>query len=664
MTKQENSKPQAGGGPADTAAPSPALGPAPVGGPAAPNGPRESDGPVDAKPRDNLVVGSIVIASIAVTVMSSAQLGMSLSVSVAMGAVTLALLMLIHKQMQKSAQIAQLQAELAQSRQTPRQRTAPRAASVPAPSSSEARIRELSRDIGNMVPRSDPGPNAQPTTAGSELERSVRRPMRSPMQPPMEGAKPSVDPSLTAPPIAAAPVLEEPIGPQLPPQGEIVREHWSFRPRTDAQVNVQDPSSGPVGMNPSPTGASVVTTVEGDLELVQRKIKELADEVNAAEALKSKPARVVQRPKAEASALENSIGALRAAAKSMRQRPSLGDFVPKFEAQAFAPNPTPEPAQEPTLSSALPKDGFGELVIPASAERIAGSDPVAEAPINGDRDVASPSLELPLPNFEPAVAALPPRAAAIVRAVEDDAIELLLGPIVTLAEHSVSHYEMSAVLRGMDGEPLEANDDDFAVIGGDLDTQFDIARLNRAAALATRMDAREREGSLLADFLGTSMVSRAFLESFAHAYEARKRISAQLVLTFSQRAVDGFSPAAWQAVRDMHSFGFRMALDKVLHMGTDFATLQRSGFRFVRIDAQALLTGMSTPERFVPAEEVVQRATLAGLSIIASGIQDAGTQKRLLDAGILLGQGPLFGAPRQVNVEGGPAGSPDQSAAA
>ena len=64
MTKQENSKPQAGGGPADTAAPSPALGPAPVGGPAAPNGPRESDGPVDAKPRDNLVVGSIVIASI------------------------------------------------------------------------------------------------------------------------------------------------------------------------------------------------------------------------------------------------------------------------------------------------------------------------------------------------------------------------------------------------------------------------------------------------------------------------------------------------------------------------------------------------------------------------------------------------------------------------
>jgi cyclic-di-GMP phosphodiesterase TipF (flagellum assembly factor) len=72
---------------------------------------------------------------------------------------------------------------------------------------------------------------------------------------------------------------------------------------------------------------------------------------------------------------------------------------------------------------------------------------------------------------------------------------------------------------------------------------------------------------------------------------------------------------------------------------------------------------MTTPERFVPADEILQRATLAGLSIIAADIRDAATQKRLLDAGVLLGQGPLFGAPRQVNVDSG-SGPADQSAAA
>ncbi len=158
------------------------------------------------------------------------------------------------------------------------------------------------------------------------------------------------------------------------------------------------------------------------------------------------------------------------------------------------------------------------------------------------------------------------------------------------------------------------------------------------------------------------MTSRAFLGTFARAYEARKKIAEQLVLTFLQRAVDEFSPSAWQAIRDMHQFGFRMALDQVRHVGTDFAALQRSGFRFVRLDAQVLLEGMTTPERFVPPDEILQRATLAGLSIIAGGIVDAGMQKRLLESGVLLGQGPLFGAARQVNVDG--TGSADQSAAA
>ena len=63
-----------------------------------------------------------------------------------------------------------------------------------------------------------------------------------------------------------------------------------------------------------------------------------------------------------------------------------------------------------------------------------------------------------------------------------------------------------------------------------------------------------------------------------------------------------------------------------------------------------------------PPDEIYQRATLAGLSIVATGIGDAKTQARLLESGILLGQGPLFGAPRQVSLDG--TGPPHRSAAA
>lgn len=700
MTKQDKSKPQASVAPSDTAAPSPALGPAPIGptpasGPAAPSAAQTKDAPREQGSRDGLVVASILIVSAAITMMCYSQIGLSLPVSLATGAVALSLLMLIHKQVQKTAQIAQLKAELAQTRQSVKPKSAPSrpgtapSVSAAAPTSAEARIRELSRDIGNLVPRADLAPGATGPTAAqassttaadlsalrsfpssdvaAELvaERAARQAARAAAQSSAEAAAKQAVEKPAEFPISTASADEAAAAGIHAPKGEVVREQWSFRPRADAQSSVHDAS---VSIGASLSGgaprAGVATTIEGDLELVQRKIKELADEVNAAEALRApKPARPAPRAKSTGNALEDSIGALRAAASNMRARPSLGDFVPKSETPAFAP-----PATKPE-----PQQGLGELIIPATAERIAGSDSAGPASSDAgrDRDVASPRLELPslpdLPtlnfpaNSAPA-AELPPRAAAIARAVEDDTIDVLLGPIVTLSEHSVSHYEMTAGLRSGSDERLDALEDDFALIGGELDTQFDIARLNRAAALATRMDARDRDGSLLAEFFGSSMTSRAFLESFARAYEARPRISAQLVLTLTQRGIDAFTPSAWQALQDMHAFGFRLALDKVAHMGTDFAALQRSGFRFVRFDAQALLEGMTTRDRFVPADEIIQRATLAGLSIIASGIPDAETQRRLLDAGILLGQGPLFGAARAVNVDGG--GPADQSAAA
>lgn len=724
-----------------------------------------ADAPREPRSRDGLIVASILIVSAAITMMCFSQLGLSMPISIAAGAVALSLLMLIHKQVQKSAQIALLKAELARAEfaqvrldvkpngakqkisparpapavaapgpSLPSAPNAPSAVNASAATSTpEARIRELSRDIGNLVPRSEPAAPAQPAVASQPHQAaaglSSARPLasvdadragRSASQAPMQSAAEAIPAKPAAEskgrPVFSAPASERPVP-------ETGRERWSFRRRVDVQPQ-QPPAKGltpPPGWSASASAmpkGGVAMTIEGDLELVQRKIKELADEVNAAEALRApKSSRANELPKPSTSALEDSIGALRAVATSMRQRPSgFGDFLPTLDAATPAPKPVsapasmtapgsmagPAPAASPSQAvapapvsppaEAAQSQGLGELVIPATAERIAGFEPddsVDDATFReeeADAELgrhepnlsglslaemeranpgsiqreASPLPELKLPELpilefstESAPAPeLPPRIASIARAIEDDAIDVTLGPIVTIAEHSVSHYEMTANLRSSSGEPHDASEHDFTLVGGDLDTRFDISRLNRAAALASRMDARDRGGSLLTSFLGSSVTSRAFLESFAHAYEVRPRISAQLVLTFSQRAVDEFTPAAWQALRDMHSFGFRLALDQVTHMGTDFAALQQAGFRFVRLGAQPLLEGMTSRDRFVPADEILQRATLAGLSVIASGITDAAMQKRLLDAGILLGQGPLFGAPRQVNIDG------------
>lgn len=198
MTKQDISKPQASVAPLDIAAPSQAPGaapgPAPATGPAAPTTDEANETLPEPAPRDGLIVLSIVIVSAAIAMMCFAQIGLSLSVSAATGVVVLALSMLLHKQVQKSAQIAQLKAELAQTRHDvkpngvkaneananeakagapktkgapmrPSTAAAPAPAVAPVSSTPEARIRELSRDIGNLVPRSEAAAPAQPAGA-------------------------------------------------------------------------------------------------------------------------------------------------------------------------------------------------------------------------------------------------------------------------------------------------------------------------------------------------------------------------------------------------------------------------------------------------------------------------------------------------------------------
>src|SRR6185437_14506481 len=442
-----------------------------------------------AEPHDGLVLLCIVIVSAAISAMLSTQFGMSLPVSAIAGAGAWAALMLIHKQVQKSAQIAQLKAELARTRAGGvRPKGAPRGAPMSyieaaAQAGIDIRMPEastLSRQAETELR------DAAPTNA-TQPDLAMQRPLPTDD---LNGAAPIRQPglpdSLIDLHLRPVPELKTPAGDTAStephgPKAQAIREHWAFRPRNEPRGPLQGSSDDAA----SRIGSA--TTIEGDLELVQRKIKELADEVNSTEA--SRPAKSL-RPeaqlKATAEALEDSIGALKAAAGSMRAR-HQADFTPTLKIPS-------EPAAV---------QGFGELVIPSTAKRIAGSITGAQ---NGK--VEPPRLDLPLPQFpdidlpsggEPAPV-LSPRATAIAKAIESDAADVFLGPIVTLSTHSVNHYEMTVDLKSPEGDRLDPFEDDPTLAGSDIGTRFDVAKLKRAAALTLRMEARDKDGSLLAEF--------------------------------------------------------------------------------------------------------------------------------------------------------------------
>lgn len=682
-----------------------------------------------ATPRERLVVLSIGLVSMAIAAMLYVQFFVSAGLSALVGAVACALFLLMNDKARKSAEISRLSAELARQKSTRvvgidsstpagrplapdlAQNSDPNSLPNPLPDKSSANVSAaVDRAVANrrqdQLAASDPssyGPSEmarwEPVSpAGSEASRARPRPEAAPT------AAPSNPRGRAAAPLATTSAA--------PTSGQhVVRDQWAFRPRDNGQAAHPDfqramhDAGAPVTLPPRPAGSTFgdvpfepmpIATIETDLALVQRKIKALADEVNGADVARPfeppmpSPGAMVpgsdrRGPAANTDlAIEDSIGALKSAAATMRAGPAISQSM------------------EPSSQAASP---FGELMIPATAERIAASAPAYppglgsapalslhpetashEPPSRSDAAnlppyppmsqaampyaMTTPDLDLDLALTLPSLTALQPepppvdpKIKAMTRAIEAGRMDVMLSPIVGLMTNDVTHYDVKVRLQADAGGYFDHPEQDLLLAGSDVLALFDTARLTRAAALARRLDARGKTGSLLSEVTGPSLTNGGFLESFARIYEDRDRIAGQLVLTFTQGDTERFSPSAWQALSDMHAFGFRFALDRLEHLNIDFVALAQRGFAFVKLDASVLLSGMPSAQRFVPSQDVCRQIAGAGLTLIADAVNDDAMRARLFGFGVLFGQGQLFGGARMVSVDPTPAGSTSSAAA-
>ena len=466
-----------------------------------------------------------------------------------------------------------------------------------------------------------------------------------------------------------------------------MRDQWAFRPRESGDAQALTDDDGEDAYVAPPAGSS---SIDADLEMVQRKIKALADEVNAAEITRDRQPSSQGASQAggqhsgapqgsssavSASAIEKGIGALKATADSMRN--TAAKPPPQKRAQPPVPQAAPPPTQATAAGSSASRPDMSlpqgqalpfELLIPDTAQRIAVSEPPRAAPPPRNSKTAAPARAEPhLPVLDlPELSALEfvspppppnPRLAAIIAAVKMGEMDVFLSPIVALQSHQVSHYDVTVRLKSPHGGYLDNAEQDLQLAGSDVLALFDTARLKRAAILAQRLDAHNKSGSLLSAISGPSITNAEFLETFARVFEERDRISNQLVLTFSQADLEQFSPSAWQALSDMHAFGFRFALSKIDHVDMDFAALAKRGFAFLRLEASALTHGLPARDRFVEANELCQLLAGAGMTLVADTIDDESVRARVFGFGILFGQGRLFGGARQVKLDPLPRGT-------
>lgn len=240
------------------------------------------------------------------------------------------------------------------------------------------------------------------------------------------------------------------------------------------------------------------------------------------------------------------------------------------------------------------------------------------------------------------------RLASLAEAVAAGRIDVALSPIVGLADQQVHYYEVVACPRDERGTLLSASTRDPQLALAGLLPLLDSARLRQAARVARSFADEGRDTCLFAPATAVSLANDSFLDELADAYRDRESLANELVLTFAQADIRTFGGSEWSALTDMRDLGFRFGVEDVTDFDYEFTALCAAGFAFVKLDAATLLAGLAAPNGVMAADEVCRNLSELGLTLIVGNIDGEAVRADVLDAGVPLGQGTLFGAPMSV----------------
>lgn len=241
--------------------------------------------------------------------------------------------------------------------------------------------------------------------------------------------------------------------------------------------------------------------------------------------------------------------------------------------------------------------------------------------------------------------------ALIAEALEAKRMDVMLDPILGLADRRARHFELSVRLISEDGADLNLTEYRRAAAGTGLLGRIDAAKLAGAVNVLQGLRVRGSAASLFSAVAGESLSDDNFAHAFVDLLEAEQGQATRLVLTFAQSEARNFTAAHWRAVSDLNRVGLKFALTDVTDLDMDFEVLKRHGFDFIKLDASVFLEGLPTPSGHIPAADICRHLSDLGLALIVGGIVAEKDLARVLGFGALLGQGTLFGGPRCVELE-------------
>ena len=237
------------------------------------------------------------------------------------------------------------------------------------------------------------------------------------------------------------------------------------------------------------------------------------------------------------------------------------------------------------------------------------------------------------------------RLGEVRRMLREGSVRTLFQPIIRLPGHEVVGFE--ALSRGPAGSYLESAENLFGfteragVLG-----EVELLCLERALVNAARLPA----GSIL--FLNLSMLGLEYIESDGDGLigrvEAAERSPRECVLEITERTYAESASRLRERVAELRKHGFRIAIDD---MGTGYSALHVLADLqpdFIKLDKMLVRDLAAAPIKRNLVSAITGFARSSQSVVIAEGVETEDEMKSLLELGVELQQGFLFGLPEPV----------------
>lgn len=241
--------------------------------------------------------------------------------------------------------------------------------------------------------------------------------------------------------------------------------------------------------------------------------------------------------------------------------------------------------------------------------------------------------------------------ALVRRAVEQDRIDVFLQPIMTLPQRRVAFYEALSRLRLDTGEM--ALPGDFLPLAREAGVMpvVDNILLFRCVRIIRRMALKSKDVGIFCNISSRTLADAEFFQQFVDFIGDNRGIAESVIFEVSQAELDGLGPIEQANLDALVELGFRLSIDNVRRLDFDGARLADRRVRFVKVDADLLISPPQAASAHIHAADLGQLLQRYGVQLIATRIESESQVVDLLDYDAAYGQGNLFSPPRPVRAD-------------